>query len=100
MDISNPINPLIIFQNKSVTIKRLFVHNNYLFTAGYDDDVLVYDISDPENPSFTTSYDYSSIVTDLYILDNYLYTIDFSRIKKIIYFAIVQTLYSNLHYPF
>ncbi|MCE7745327.1 MAG: hypothetical protein GPJ52_09360 [Candidatus Heimdallarchaeota archaeon] len=79
VDISNPANPVVVHQNTSITVKRLCFYNNYLLTAGFADDVTIFDIIDPENPSYVISYDFSNTVIDLYILDNYLYALEYFR---------------------
>lgn len=91
VDISNPANPTVVHQNTSITVNRLCFYNNYLLAAGYADDVIVFDITDPENPSYVISYDFGSTVIDLFILDNYLYALEWFR------FSILDI--SNIYSP-
>ncbi|GAF70048.1 unnamed protein product, partial [marine sediment metagenome] len=80
VDISNPYNPTVVHQNETISVTRLFIYNNYLFTAGYLDDVQVFDITDPENPSFVISYDFSGYINSVFIFDDYLYALSYSRL--------------------
>jgi len=62
IDVSNPTNPNVLSQVDVYTdVYDIFVDNDLVYVVGFTTGVIIYDISDPENPSEIANYNPSEI---------------------------------------
>lgn len=78
IDISDPTNPtlintLILNYSSKLTIQPI-IRNNKLIVSDKDwNEIFVYDLTDPANPLFQSSYKWNKYTNDMEIFDNYLF---------------------------
>ncbi len=56
--------------------KNVFVSGNCAYVSGTNSGVLIYDISDPQNPSLLSIYDTVLCVLDVFVGDSFLFATD------------------------
>ncbi len=62
IDVSNPTNPNVLSQVDVYTdVYDIFIDNDLVYVVGFTTGVIIYDISDPENPSEIANYNPSEI---------------------------------------
>ncbi|MHA1818720.1 MAG: hypothetical protein ACTSVN_06260 [Candidatus Heimdallarchaeota archaeon] len=106
IDVSNPYNPVPIFDNHAIIAARdLVVYNNYLYTTGSYYDLSVYDISEKDSPVLVTSLRTNNSGSyGCFIRDNYLFLasskdgLEIYNISTPTNPQLVGTCYSNGHY--
>ncbi|MDF1497672.1 MAG: tail fiber domain-containing protein [Patescibacteria group bacterium] len=79
IDISDPSNLTSVYTSGANTgmYQSLVVSGNVMYVTD-DNNILIYDISNPLAPAYVASFaSYGIAVTDLYISNNYLYTTNF-----------------------
>ncbi len=106
IDVSNPYNPVPIFNDHTIIAARdLVVYNNYLYTTGSYYDLSVYDISEKDSPVLVTSLRTNNSGSyGCFIRDNYLFLasskdgLEIYNISTPTNPQLVGTSYSNGHY--
>ena len=78
IDLSDPTNPtltntLILNYSSKLTIQPI-IRNNKLIVSDKDwNEIFVYDLTDPVNPLYQSSYKWNKYTNDMEIFDNYLF---------------------------
>ncbi len=81
VDISDLDNPEIIATiNTGIEIEKIIIKDNYIYAGG--EQLAIFDILQPENPSFAGGFD--CVIEDLILQGNYLYTVSETEGVKVL----------------
>lgn len=75
-DISDPAKPKPIWVSSIANMDSILVEGHYLYLSVWNDGVKIYDISNPNSPSFVSHFDTAGRTWDVLKKDNYLYLAD------------------------